>query len=540
MTEAAFALVSRAGRAVVRRGETYHVLTVDVPEPQLADGTHWAHLRALHPLAERMPAGEPPFTAVRARMREVWREQLGLDLLLMTFDRDHDDAFRRETCLVLEGLFGEEPWLCDRLREIVLSIEPPAEADLAGAKSHAEAVGAPLVARMAGELIEASETIGRVQSAWHAAVKALNTPSQRSESMTVGDGLFAIARAVMALRDPESGAWDRLRVWCRETFEPALAAATADAAGVLDRWLSALEKSRTATSDLLEITDPAALSLAIRARLSAETPPDGADRCRLDAVVRAAERHPGGDERARFAQAVITLFGDLVMRPDEVPLSLEWPAGLFVLARHVQWTEDERANLRPLMASVLYHVRRNPAWSVGAPKGIGVGSPVLEAHRAVRFLGMDPEEHRPTLVVSCLRLAPKPRMEADPELGSVLGILSSYDRASAITAVEQLRGLDPEGRSRVLVRLGREHRAWASDIAFLVDALLTALGGVGDIRSIHRPTASDQRWAAEAARSLGALSNEQAERVNDLLVPQKVAVKKTIPAPHFATGRKVA
>lgn len=249
MRTAATALISRAGRAVVRDGEAFYVLTVDDPGPRPADGTHWMHLRALHPDCEVLSAGEHPFPTVQARLREVWREQLGLDLLLICMDRDHDDDFRRETCAVLEKMLGEEPWLRERLRGIALSVETPAEADLAGAKALAIAANAVSVAELLGEVLLAGEAISVVRGAWRGAIETLATPAERTEATDVAQRLRAVAKAVIALRRSAPEALGELRTWCQSKLQPLLTPVTTDAAGLVERWLAAIEKGRAPESD---------------------------------------------------------------------------------------------------------------------------------------------------------------------------------------------------------------------------------------------------------------------------------------------------
>lgn len=242
----ATALISRGGRAVVRDGEAYYLLTADDPSPVTVNGTYWTHLRGLSPNSELIPAGRHPFTAVSARMIELWSEQLGLDLLLMVLDRDHDDAFRCETCVELESFFGRYPALVESLRALLLSIETPPEADLAGALLAARAAGAKQVQAIFTEMSEAGAQITAVLSAWRDARATVPVLKDQAEALRVSAQLRAVGRVVVGLRDPAPDAWARLRAWFRLNFEPALAETMAHGPALIDRWLAPLREGRPA------------------------------------------------------------------------------------------------------------------------------------------------------------------------------------------------------------------------------------------------------------------------------------------------------
>lgn len=538
MSEEATALISRGGRAVVRRDETYWVLTPEEPEPRLADATHWTHLRAIARDLELVPAGAPPFAGARARMIERWREKLGLDLLLFCMDRDDDDDSRRKYAGVLDEVLGNVPWLFDRLREIVLSTEPPVEADVDGAKALAESANAERVRRLFDELAGARGTIAAVVAAWRAAIKSLATPAEQTESAAVGDRLRVVGRAVIALRSAEDAALDALRTFCAEALTPELTNVTPDAKAMIDRFLGAIDAGRAATREVIAIDNATAIAGWIDERLRASEPLTGVDRSRCDPVLRAAERAAGGDPRARFAEAVLALLGDLVMKPNAKPLSAEWPAGLFVVAQRVAWMNGEKDQLRRLLVGVLYHLRHDRAW-YRAPRGGVLGSVVLEAHRAARFAGLDASDHTPALVASFDTL----RASHDPELGSLLGLLSSYGGANVVDAIKLLRRIDLGARNAALGAIGREHLRWALDIRPLIDAVLGVIGGDAKLSFLHerdKPTADEQRWAALVVRTLGALTSQEEARVSNLLVPQPVSAKGTIKAPSWAPGKRAA
>lgn len=536
MTEEATALISRAGRAIVRSGEAYYVLTADDPETRPADATHWIHLRGLHPDSALVPADTHPFPDVRARMLDAWREQLGLDLLLLCLDRDHDEDFRRETCAVLEELFVEVPWLRERLREIVFGTEPPPEADLLGAKALAAAAGSEEVGRLLGEVIDAREDIAAALAAWQRAVKTLATPAEWTEAMVAAERLRAVARAVIALRAQAPDAWEELRSWCRTHLEPALEPISADASALIERWLAALDKGQAATREVLAAEGPDALARLIRERLTASEPSEATDRRRCDALVRAAALSAQSSGRAPFAEAVLSLLGELLLRPDAAPPSTEWPAGLFAIARHVPWTPAELDTLRRLLVSFLHYVRHDRAWPLGAAPGSSLGSVVLEVHQTARFAQLNATEHRTALVgsVERLLLLPRARVEVDPELGCLLGLLASYGEAEAVEAAELLRRIDLGARDRVLDAAAREQLRWTGSVGTLVDALLQTIGGLGNIRQLRDPpTAQEQRWAALAARRLAVPTAEREAQINLLLVPEPAAAKRTIKAPAW-------
>lgn len=242
--ERSVALVSRGGRAVVRAGSCYFVLTADHPEPAPVDGTYWSHLRAFSPDAEVLDAGEPPFHAVRARMIEAWREQLGADLLLMFLDRNFSDGSRLDTCATLERLLAQETWLSAWLRLAALSVAPPEEADLLGARALAASIGATQVGGVVAEVDDARAFVAAALDAWRVAVEALATPAEWSGAAVVGDRTRAVAHAVIALRSASPSAWRDLGDWCRRDLRPALAAVTVDGEGVIDRWLAQVEGLR--------------------------------------------------------------------------------------------------------------------------------------------------------------------------------------------------------------------------------------------------------------------------------------------------------
>jgi hypothetical protein len=241
----ATALISRGGRAVVRDGETFYVLTADDPDPRLADGTHWAHLRGLYPNAELVPAGIHPFPDVRARMLDVWREQLGLDLVLIALDRDHDDPFRSETCSEIEKLLESHPPLGATLRAILLSIKAPEDIDLPGAIAGARAAGAKRVQQLFLDVSGADETIDAVTLARRNALAALPMPADQTDAMLAMNRFFAVGRVVWALRDPAPGAWLQLRAWCFASLAPAMGGNAVNASALIENWLAPLGNRRS-------------------------------------------------------------------------------------------------------------------------------------------------------------------------------------------------------------------------------------------------------------------------------------------------------
>jgi hypothetical protein len=234
----------------VRDGETFYVLTSDNPSPRLADATHWMHLRGLHPDAEVLAAGEHPFLEVRARMLALWREQLGLDLLLIVLDQDNDAAFRAETAGELEKLLAKEAGLGETLQAILLSTNAPTEADFQGGVIAAQSAGAARVRVLLTNVGAAGEMTGKVSTAWRSALATLATPAEQTAAMTTAQRSHAVGRAVMALRATEPGAWIRFQRWCQAQ----LASAVVDRA-VVDRWLSPLAKDRVLTKGPVPVSE---------------------------------------------------------------------------------------------------------------------------------------------------------------------------------------------------------------------------------------------------------------------------------------------
>jgi hypothetical protein len=226
------------------------VLTVDNPSPRLADATHWMHLRGLHPDAEVLAAGEHPFLEVRARMLALWREQLGLDLLLMVLDQDGDAAFRAETAGELEKLLAKEVELGETLQAILLSTNAPTEADFQGAITAAQSAGASRVRDLLTSVSAAGEMTGKVSTAWRDALATLATPAEQAAAMTVVQRSHAIGRAVMALQATKPDAWVRFQRWCHAQ----LASAVVDRA-VVDRWLSPLTKDRVPAKGPIPVSE---------------------------------------------------------------------------------------------------------------------------------------------------------------------------------------------------------------------------------------------------------------------------------------------
>ena len=250
----ATALISRNGRAVVRDGETFYVLTADEPEPRLADGTHWAHLRGLNPNVELVPGGVHPFPDVRARMLAVWREQLGLDLLLMALDREHDDPFRSETCGEIEKLLESHPSLGGALRAILLSIKAPEDADFPGAIAGAKTAGAKRVQQLLLDVSGADESIDAVTLAWRNALATLTTPADQTDAMSAAHCLHALGRVVWGLRDPALSAWTQLRSWCLESFVPAIGGNAENGSILIERLLAPLRPNRSTALRPLSLT----------------------------------------------------------------------------------------------------------------------------------------------------------------------------------------------------------------------------------------------------------------------------------------------
>lgn len=250
----ATALISRSGRAVVRDGETFYVLTADDPSPRLADGTHWAHLRGLHPNADLVPAGVHPFPDVRAHMLAVWREQLALDLVLIALDRDHDDAFRSETCGEIEKLLESHPSVGEALRAILLSIKAPEDADFAGGIAVATVAGAKRVQQLFLELSGADDTIAAVNVAWRNALATLSTPADQVDAVSVLHRLHAVGHVVFSLRDPAPGAWPKLRAWGLAVLAPVIGSRSVNGAALIERWLAPLEQNRTHAAARLPLT----------------------------------------------------------------------------------------------------------------------------------------------------------------------------------------------------------------------------------------------------------------------------------------------
>jgi hypothetical protein len=535
MKTQALALVSRGGRAIVRSGEDYFVLTADDPEPRPADATHWAHLRGFHPGIEAIPAGAHPFVEVRARMLAAWREQLCLDLVAYTLDREQEDDFRLETCVQVENLLADYPAVGEQVRALMLSAKPPEEADFAGAIASAKAAGAARLERLLAEVNGSREGIAAALEAWRHAIKALPSPAEWTGSTAALERLLAVARAVTALQSPAPVAWSELRSWCRAELEPALMAATTEAPALIDRWLAAMEHGRAAASELLSASDAAGVARAIRERLVTGGPVEAPERRRCDAVLRAAECCGRDGARARLAEAVLSLLGGLVLHPEAVPLSAEWPAGLFVITRGMPWSAPELDSVRRLLVSFLYQARRDRSWQTEAEGGSDLGSVALEVHRAARFVGLDPVEHAPALAASIDVLLGRTGGGAEGEIGSLLGILASYGRAAARTAAQHLRRVDLSTRDLVLAAAARELRSLQGTASVLVDAVLHIIGGLGNVYPIgDRPTAHEQRWAALAARRLAALAPAELEaRIDLILVPQPVTELRKTKAPPW-------
>jgi hypothetical protein len=233
----ATALISRAGRAIVRDGETFYVLTADNPSLRPADATHWMHLRGLHPDAELLMAGKHPFPEVKARMLAAWREQLGLDLLLIVLGQNDDAAFRTETASALEKLLIGEPALSQTLRAILLSSKAPAEAEFPGAIACAKVAGAERVQELLSDISAAGSVISTVLTALRNALATLPTPPEQAAAMTAVQCFYIVGRAVIALRNPAPSTWERFRAWCSAHLAPAL----------VESWLSQLEKDRVPT-----------------------------------------------------------------------------------------------------------------------------------------------------------------------------------------------------------------------------------------------------------------------------------------------------
>jgi hypothetical protein len=250
----ATALISRSGRAVVRDGETFYVLTADDPSPLLADGTHWAHLRGLYPNADLVPAGLHPFPDVRAHMLAVWREQLALDLVLLALDRDHDDAFRSETCGEIEKLLESHPSVGEAVRAILLSIKAPEDADFAGGIAVATVAGAKRVKQLFLELSGADDTIATVTVAWRNALATLSTPADQADALSALCRLHAVGHAVFGLRDSAPSAWPQLRAWCLTCLAPAIASRSVNGVALIERWLAPLEGHRTHAAPRASLT----------------------------------------------------------------------------------------------------------------------------------------------------------------------------------------------------------------------------------------------------------------------------------------------
>jgi hypothetical protein len=261
----ATAIISRTGRAVVRDGETFYVLTSDNPSPRLADATHWMHLRGLHPDAEVLAAGEHPFLEVRARMLGLWREQLGLDLLLIVLDQDGDATFRAETAGELEKLLAKEAGLGETLQAILLSTNAPTEADFPGAIAAAEAAKAARVGELLTKVSEGRPMTGEVSTAWRSALAALESPVDQTAAMAIVQRSYALGRAVIALRAPDPGAWIRFRTFCL---------AHRLAPTVVDQWLSSLGRNRVPTKGPVPISAyPRTSAPSWLARRSGAQPP---------------------------------------------------------------------------------------------------------------------------------------------------------------------------------------------------------------------------------------------------------------------------
>jgi len=261
----ATALVSRSGRAVVRDGETFYVLTAEDPALRQADATHWMHLRGLHPDAELLSAGEHPFLEVRARMLALWREQLGLDLVLIVLDQNGDAVFRAETASSLDKLLAREPELNETLQAILLSTKVPEEADFPGAIAAAEAAKAARVGELLTKVSEGRPMTSEVSTAWRSALAALETPVDQTAAMAIVQRSYALGRAVIALRAPDPGAWIRFRTFClAHRLAPTL----------VDQWLSSLGRNRVPTKGPVPVSAyPRTSAPSWLARRSGAQPP---------------------------------------------------------------------------------------------------------------------------------------------------------------------------------------------------------------------------------------------------------------------------
>lgn len=294
--------------------------------------------------------------------------------------------------------------------------------------------------------------------------------------------------------------------------------------------------------ELLRIQDPADLARAIKDRLRGEHQArPGRDEWTLtDAVYSVAERAIEGAERDRVAAAVLLLLEELATTPEDLRILLEWPAGLFQVARRVAWTPEE-------LVAVAEHVRTlahaAAKWPVGRESVQGMGSARLEFLRLARFANVTDEHVRGLLERSIVFMS-RGQHESfvsarvqNHEFGALLGIYASLGFKN--DALEYFLTLKDEPRDRVFRAFVQEFERWEDDGTKLQRALLHQYDRNSWPVIISPPSLDDQRWAAEAATWIGDPVDEQVRRTIDRLraVPSADTPPKYTTAPAFAKSR---
>ncbi|HLM73413.1 MAG TPA: hypothetical protein VK459_11995 [Polyangiaceae bacterium] len=260
--------------------------------------------------------------------------------------------------------------------------------------------------------------------------------------------------------------------------------------------------SRATTDALRQIPSSGDLARAIRERIQGTggDRPGYDDWTWTDAVFRAAELAVG-DELVRLKEALKQLLLDLVEQPDKDLEKGEWPSGLFRVLRRAAWTPSEREVLRRHLAGLVIHA---DAWPLGKEAAAQLGSPVVELLRSARWADVPALTMRPVLDQCMERLLAEQRDDADPELGTVVGIRTSYGAANDLAVLRRLRELPRDRRDRILFWIDREYSMWAKRPATDLGQPFLQEYDSNQLRILAgSPSIDDQQWAGEAVLRFG-------------------------------------
>jgi len=134
------ALVSAlAGRAIVRIGSAYFLLTTDNDAPEPCHERQWAYLKALHPDASLLRADSYPFTDVRAQLEHGWRKDRAQRMALVVLDATYPASLRRRAAEAsADLLYGQD--VHEHVHSVLMGIDE--KIDFEGGAKLAARVGA--------------------------------------------------------------------------------------------------------------------------------------------------------------------------------------------------------------------------------------------------------------------------------------------------------------------------------------------------------------------------------------------------------------